>query len=196
MSVRTFEVAEPLVDDAHIAELRRCCDARLSNRGQNPMNRGDVRIFLTDNLGCDGVRSYLKSTALQELVGRFVRRPQLYHEQFVIKRNGPEGNFGWHQDGAYEDTAIDYVAVWLALDATTAENGGLELATEIPGEIMVHRPDRNKDHTFCYQGGSARLSLDAGSAVAFSSSLPHRSGPNTTSMARRAHVSFWTGVEI
>lgn len=96
--------------------------------------------------------------------------------------------FPWHQDNGYTGLPVEHLQLWVALSPSYRDNGGLLVA---PGG---HR--RAADHRWV--GGhveidepAATLAVDAepGDVIAFSSWLPHSTGPNVTDTTRLAYVA-------
>jgi ectoine hydroxylase-related dioxygenase (phytanoyl-CoA dioxygenase family) len=116
----------------------------------------------------------------------------LYWNQTVYK--APEGDkeFPWHQDDGY--TPVDpspYLTIWLAVTEANAENGCISV---LPGShkygLVKHEP--TPFGWACYSADAAdqglRVPVRAGSLIAFSSLLFHKSGPNHSKGMRKAYV--------
>jgi ectoine hydroxylase-related dioxygenase (phytanoyl-CoA dioxygenase family) len=128
-----------------------------------------------------------------DLLGPAVR---FYWDQAVYKKSERPRTFGWHQDNGYgfmEPQA--YLTLWIALTDATRENGCLEV---LPGlhtrGTLAHRVDGEgifldlPDPLPADLPAPLALPLRAGSLVALSSLLPHRTGPNRTPAVRKAYV--------
>jgi ectoine hydroxylase-related dioxygenase (phytanoyl-CoA dioxygenase family) len=128
-----------------------------------------------------------------DLLGPAVR---LYWDQAVYKKSERPRTFGWHQDNGYGFIEPQgYLTFWIALTDATRENGCIEL---LPG---LHRLG-----TLAHNVGGDGIFLDlpdplppglpepiavplrAGSLIAMSSLLPHRTGPNNTPRVRKAYI--------
>ncbi len=135
----------------------------------------------------------LESSALVELrtqvVGPAVR---LYFDQAVYKKPQCEHVVPWHQDNGYnpKDPA-DYVTFWFAMTDTTVANGTIRFQPgrhregpcphwRNPGGYLVCDDDA---------AGGVPVELRRGDAVAFSSLVPHATGPNTTRRVRKAYIA-------
>ena len=121
-------------------------------------------------------------TIAGELLGE---RVTLYKEKVNHKAAGGAG-FAPHQDGIAYAFVSRVITCLVAVDDMTVENGCLEFASYGGDELL---PD---DGDGCINPGIALalhwhpVPVRAGSAIFFSSHVPHRSGPNRTDRPRRA----------
>ncbi|HEU4428982.1 MAG TPA: phytanoyl-CoA dioxygenase family protein [Myxococcota bacterium] len=128
-----------------------------------------------------------------DLLGADVR---LYWDQAVYKKSERPRTFGWHQDNGYGYVEPQgYLTLWIALTDATRENGCLEvlpglhklgtLAHASSGDgIFLDLPEPLPPEL----PAPVALPLRAGSLVAMSSLLPHRTGPNRTPHVRKAYI--------
>lgn len=139
---------------------------------------------------------------VEELLGPDLKA---YAQQLVMK---PPHHGQWqpyHQDGWYFNYApSEGVAVWIALDDATVENGCLWV---IPGShhgpLVNHHVPKDVNHLnagFLEAEGTKRdeglaVPLPAGSAVLFHNRLFHMSGPNKTAFRRRALVTHYASAQ-
>ena len=137
----------------------------------------------------DGLRELLSRSdllgCLEELLGE---PPLLFKEKLNFKLPSGAG-FAPHQDApAFVSFGQTYhITLMLGADATTPENGCLEI---VPGFGREETLPQAEDGTL-REDVVARLSwrplpTQAGDAVLFDSYLPHRSGPNRSGAPRRA----------
>jgi len=123
-----------------------------------------------------------------DLIGPTAR---LYWDQAVYKKSEYPKPFPWHQDNGY--TYVEpqaYLTCWIALTDATTENG---CPWVIPGGhlhgTLAHRPSelgfvcRDEDGA-----GAMPVPARASSIVVFSSLMPHRTGPNLTSIVRKTYI--------
>ncbi len=117
---------------------------------------------------------------------------RLYWNQAVIKAPMTGGSFSWHQDAGYH--AIDpqeYLTLWIPLENATVENGCI---WALPGShkwgLQEHLADAETGDKVGYQGDEdgVPVPIAKGQAIAFSSMMLHRSGPNSTERPRRAYI--------
>lgn len=122
----------------------------------------------------------------------------LFLEQFVVKAAEQGLKFGWHQDSGYLPLKHKpYVTCWVALDDVTEHNGAIAVMPyERAGgrERIEHWREAGTNDMIGYSGDDPGIvvSVPAGSVVAFSSTLLHRSGPNTTPIPRRAWIAQYS----
>ena len=122
----------------------------------------------------------------------------LFWEQFVVKMAEVGTKFSWHQDSGYlkrhfPDYAKPYLTCWCALDDMTEENGTIYvLPYSVAGtrEVVDHEQDDESNDLVGYMGDEPGIPVivPAGSIAVFSTTLFHRSGPNTTDKPRRSYV--------
>lgn len=130
----------------------------------------------------------------------------LFNDQFVVKCGGvpvtTTTSFSWHQDSAYIPYEHQpYLTVWCALDDVTEDNGTVHLLTydEVGTKgVVPHRRDGASNDLVADPGGLAGTpaTLGAGSLACFSSTLLHRSGPNTTARDRRVYVAQYSAAPL
>lgn len=127
----------------------------------------------------------------------------LHNEQFVVKLRDRESNFAWHQDSGYSvfkggaARHAPYLTCWLALDDMSVANGTiyvLPYARAGTKDLLEHRWCDTANAMVGYWGDDPGdpVEVPAGSLVAFSSFLLHRSGPNTTDKPRRSYFIAYT----
>jgi ectoine hydroxylase-related dioxygenase (phytanoyl-CoA dioxygenase family) len=121
--------------------------------------------------------------AVSELFGE---EAVLFKEKINFKLPGGDG-FREHQDvqAGWDDYAGLHITAMVAIDATTPENGSLEMIAGmhrrgVLGEMWAPLTDADTDHA-----EYVPVHCQPGDAVFFDSFAPHRSGPNRTDKARR-----------
>lgn len=122
----------------------------------------------------------------------------LFLEQFVVKAAEQGLKFGWHQDSGYLPLQHKpYLTCWVALDDVTEQNGAIAvLPYERAGGRgrIEHWREPGTNDMIGYSGHDPGVvvSVPAGSVIAFSSTLLHRSGANTTTTPRRAWIAQYS----
>lgn len=137
----------------------------------------------------DGLRDLLARTDLAAVLDELFGEPTvLFKEKLNFKLAGGAG-FAAHQDApAFTSFGQTYhVTLMLSADATTEENGCLEVVDGFCEPRTLPQADDGTLHPDVV----ARLAWHAlptapGDAVLFDSYLPHRSGPNRSRGPRRA----------
>jgi len=119
----------------------------------------------------------------------------LFFEQYVVKAAEKGGQFSWHQDSGYvgHPNHKPYLTCWVTLDDVNEENGTVYLLPyERAGtrDFVLHRRDEASGDSVGYFGDDPGLAIiaPAGSVACFSSTVFHRSGPNTTDKMRRVYL--------
>ncbi len=120
---------------------------------------------------------------------------------FRIKEPGSGTNYSWHQDAARIEVAPCFVIAYLAITASTPENGGLRVVpgshrSVLPFEIIVNddgQAQRKVARTLWVNEGDALdLTLEPGEVTLFSGLLVHGSGPNRSRHRRIAILTDYT----
>jgi ectoine hydroxylase-related dioxygenase (phytanoyl-CoA dioxygenase family) len=192
------EVVAELV--AHLDPLEAKTDAFLRAQPEQRFFIADAGAitFTVNPAGRDArLRELISSRVFAELahdlLGPEVR---LYWDQAVYKKSEKPRTFGWHQDNGYGFIEPQgYLTFWVALTDTTRENGCLEV---LPGlhklGTLAHHTDASGIFLPLPEPlppelpAPVALPVPAGTIVAMSSLLPHRTGPNTTPHVRKAYV--------
>ncbi|MDX2227479.1 MAG: phytanoyl-CoA dioxygenase family protein [Verrucomicrobiae bacterium] len=126
----------------------------------------------------------------------------LFHEQYVIKAAEKGSKFSWHQDSGYvghEHKA--YLTCWCPLDDVNEENGTvyvLPYSRAGTKEMVKHVKEEGSNDLIGYFGNDPGVPVicPAGSVVAFSSKLFHRSGYNRTKNMRRVYLPQYSSEVI
>src|SRR5687768_11148686 len=106
--------------------------------------------------------------------------------------------FSWHQDSGFIDNPhAPYLTCWIALDDVSEANGTVSLlpyARAGTRDVVTHVRDEETNDMIGYSGDDAgdAVVVRAGSIVCFSSTVFHRSGPNTTERMRRVYVAQYS----
>jgi ectoine hydroxylase-related dioxygenase (phytanoyl-CoA dioxygenase family) len=183
----------------------------------------DERDLEMDRLGVDKldldhrgsryfVHAYGKSPAVErflssDLMAQIARAAlgdsvYLFNEQYVVKAAEQGMKFGWHQDSGFIDYAHrPYLTCWIALDDMTEANGTVYLLPYSRAgtrDVVKHVRDQETGDLVGYFGDDAGdpVIVPAGSIACFSTTLLHRSGPNTTDRMRRVYVAQYSAEPI
>ena len=126
----------------------------------------------------------------------------LFNEQYVVKAAEQGMPFSWHQDSGFIDYPHrPYLTCWIALDDMTEANGTVYLLPYSRAgtqDVIKHARDEESNDLIGYFGNDSGdpAIVSAGSIVCFSSTLFHRSGPNTTDRVRRVYVVQYSAEPI
>ncbi|MDZ4742492.1 MAG: phytanoyl-CoA dioxygenase family protein [Verrucomicrobiota bacterium] len=126
----------------------------------------------------------------------------LFHEQYVIKAAEKGSKFSWHQDSGYlGHDHKDYLTCWCPLDDVNEENGTvyvLPYSRAGSRDLVKHVQEEGSNDLVGYFGDDPGIPVvcPAGSVVAFSSKLFHRSGFNRTSKMRRVYLPQYSSEVI
>jgi ectoine hydroxylase-related dioxygenase (phytanoyl-CoA dioxygenase family) len=167
----------------------------LDHRGQRYFLHGyetsaALRPFLTSDLMVQIARAALGDTV------------HLFNEQFVVKAADRGLRFSWHQDSGFIPYPHEpYLTCWIPLDDVDADNGTVWLlpysrAGTHAAVEHVRDPATNDLIGYLGEDPGDPLILPAGSIACFSSTVFHRSGPNTTGRMRRAYVAQYSAQPI
>jgi hypothetical protein len=133
-----------------------------------------------------GLRALLTTGPLLETAGTLLGEPAvLYKEKINYKLAGGAG-YAPHQDAPAYPFIDIHVSCMVAIDDSMAENGCLEVVSGMHHEVLP------TDDVGCIRADVVDalqwdpVEVRAGQTLWFHSRTPHRSGPNTSSVARRA----------
>jgi ectoine hydroxylase-related dioxygenase (phytanoyl-CoA dioxygenase family) len=113
--------------------------------------------------------------------------------------------FSWHQDSGYvkwydpATTHKPYVTCWCTLDDVSEVNGTVYVLPHsragTKDRIIDHKKEEGTNDLIGYFGVDPGdpIIAPAGSIVAFTSYVFHRSGPNTTNRMRRIYLPQYSG---
>ncbi len=207
-----FFVLEDVLPPTDLDALRGECDRLVAERDRE-MDRLGVDAIDLDHRGSRYfIHAYGQSPALErflfsDLMAKIARAalgPEVYlfNEQFVVKAAERGMKFGWHQDSGFIPYPHGpYLTCWIALDGATEANGTVYLLPyQRAGtrEVVEHVRDEETNDLVGYFGDDPGdpVIVPAGSIACFSSTLFHRSGPNTTDEVRRVYVAQYSAEPI
>lgn len=188
--------------DRFIGEI----DAEMDAAGTDVihLNHRNKRYFVANRSARSEVLSSFVYGELMAALCRDTIGPDAWFflEQYVVKFAEVGMTFSWHQDSGYLKSQMPqherpYLTAWCALDDMTVENGTiwvLPFERAGGGAIIDHVLDETTNDWVGYWGDDPGdpVEVPAGSVVAFSSTLLHRSGPNTTHRPRRSFLCQYT----
>jgi ectoine hydroxylase-related dioxygenase (phytanoyl-CoA dioxygenase family) len=149
-----------------------------------------LRRFLASDLMVDVARAALGDTVY------------LFNEQFVVKGAELGMRFAWHQDSGFIDHPHrPYVTCWIPLDDVSESNGTvyvLPFSRAGGRDVVPHVREEGTNDLIGYTGDDPGIPLvvPAGTVVGFSSTLLHRTGPNSTDRQRRVYVTQYSSEPI
>jgi ectoine hydroxylase-related dioxygenase (phytanoyl-CoA dioxygenase family) len=126
----------------------------------------------------------------------------LFNEQYVVKAAERGMKFGWHQDSGFIPYAHPpYLTCWIPLDDVTEANGTVYLLPYSRAgtrDVVEHVRDEETNDMVGYFGDDPGdpIIARAGSIACFSSTVFHRSGPNTTHRVRRVYLAQYSSEPI
>lgn len=135
----------------------------------------------------EGFRQLITTRRMYQAVSELLNEPAvLFKDKINFKLPGGDG-FREHQDvqAGWNEFADVHVTAMVAIDATNAENGSLEMLPGmhrqgILGQMWAPLTDEETGHQ-----PYLAVHCQPGDTVFFDSFTPHRSAPNGTSLARR-----------
>jgi ectoine hydroxylase-related dioxygenase (phytanoyl-CoA dioxygenase family) len=207
-----FFVLERIVPARDLDALRGECQRFIDERDREMDRLGVDTLDLDHRASRYFVHAYGKSPAVERFLssGLMVRIARaalgdtvyLFNEQYVVKAAERGMKFGWHQDSGFIDYAHrPYLTCWIALDDMTEANGTVYLLPYSRAgtrDVVRHVRDRETNDLVGYFGDDAGdpVIVPAGSIACFSTTLFHRSGPNTTDRMRRVYVAQYSAEPI
>ncbi|HLM37673.1 MAG TPA: phytanoyl-CoA dioxygenase family protein [Gaiellaceae bacterium] len=203
-----FFILEMVVSPSDLETLRGECQ-RLIDERDREMERLGVEKLDLDHLGrryfvhayetSPAVRRFLLSDLMAQIAQATLgENVYLFNEQYVVKAAERGMKFGWHQDSGFIDYAHRaYLTCWIALDDVTEANGTVYLLPYSRAgtrDVVEHVRDQESNDLIGYFGDDPGepVVVPAGSIACFSSTLFHRSGPNTTDRMRRIYLAQYS----
>ena len=203
-----FFILDSVVPASDLELLRREC-GRLVDERDREMDRHGVDTLDLDHRGrryfvhaygaSPEVRRFLFSDLMTEIARTALGDTvYLFNEQYVVKAAERGMRFGWHQDSGFVGYPhAPYLTCWIALDDVSEANGTVYLLPyERAGtrDVVEHVRDEQTNAMIGYFGDDAGdpAVVAAGSIACFSSTVFHRSGPNTTDRMRRVSVAQYS----
>ena len=207
-----FFVLEKVLSPSDLETLRGECQRLIDDRDRE-MERLGVETLDLDNLGSryfvhayetsPAVRQFLLSDLMAQIAKAALgENVYLFNEQYVVKAAERGMKFGWHQDSGFIPYAHQpYLTCWIALDGVTEANGTVYLLPYSRAgtrEVVEHVRDEETNDLIGYFGDDPGepVIVPAGSIACFSSTLFHRSGPNTTDHMRRIYLAQYSAEPI
>jgi ectoine hydroxylase-related dioxygenase (phytanoyl-CoA dioxygenase family) len=207
-----FFVLENVVPQHDLQALRAECRRFIDERDEE-MDRLGVDTLDLDHRGSRYfVHAYGKSAAIRrflfsDLMAGLARSTlgetaYLFNEQYVVKAAERGMRFSWHQDSGFiEYPHPPYVTCWITLDDVTEANGTVYLLPYSRAgtrEVVPHVRDAETNDRIGYTGSDPGdpVIAPAGSVACFSSTVLHRSGPNTTDRMRRVYLAQYSAEPI
>jgi len=207
-----FFVLERALPPSDLAGLRGECQRFIDGRNAE-MDRLGVDVLDLDHRGRRYfVHGYGKSAVLRRFLSSdpmvtiatavLGDTVYLFNEQYVVKAAERGMRFGWHQDSGFIGYPHPpYLTCWIALDDVGQANGTvwvLPYSSAGTRDVVEHVRDAATNDMIGYFGDETGdpLVVPAGSIACFSSTLFHRSGPNTTDHIRRAYVAQYSAAPI
>jgi ectoine hydroxylase-related dioxygenase (phytanoyl-CoA dioxygenase family) len=207
-----FFVLEGVVPPDALEVLRNECQRFIDERDAE-MDRLGVDTIDLDHRGQRYfVHTWGKSSAVErflhsDLMLQIARAAlgdsvYLFNEQFVVKAAERGMKFGWHQDSGFIPYPHrPYLTCWIALDDVAEANGTVYLLPYSRAgtrEVVEHVREEQTNDLVGYSGDDPGdpVLVPAGSIACFSSTVFHRSGPNTTDRIRRVYLAQYSGEPI
>ena len=189
-------------------ECQRLIDARERDMDRLGVDKLDLdhrgsRYFLHAYDNSPAVERFLASDLMAQIAQAALGDTvYLFNEQYVVKAAERGMQFSWHQDSGFIDYPHrPYLTCWIALDDMTEANGTVYLLPYSRAgtrEAVKHVRDEESNDLVGYFGNDPGdpVIVPARSIACFSSTLFHRSGPNTTDRMRRVYVAQYSAEPI
>jgi ectoine hydroxylase-related dioxygenase (phytanoyl-CoA dioxygenase family) len=207
-----FFILESVVPDEDLESLRRECQSLIDERDREMDHLGVDKLDLDHRGSRYFLHAYGKSPAVHrflfsDLMAQIAKAAlgetvYVFNEQYVVKAAERGMKFGWHQDSGFIPYAHQpYLTCWIALDDVTEENGTVYLLPYSRAgtrEVVEHVRDEETNDMIGYFGDDPGdpIVVPAGSIACFSSTVFHRSGPNTTDRIRRVYLAQYSAEPI
>jgi 2-aminoethylphosphonate dioxygenase len=173
---------ELLAAPAQPGHVRKYGDDDARARGERLLSR--IEYFYPFHAG---FRELLDSALLRQPAGDALGEPPvLFKDKLNYKLPGTAG-FALHQDlqAGWHAYASELVTLMLSIDATTSDNGCLQLATAQHTQGLLG-PEWEPMRAEALRAPLLEYPTEPGDVVLFSAYTPHASQPNRTAQPRRA----------
>jgi ectoine hydroxylase-related dioxygenase (phytanoyl-CoA dioxygenase family) len=207
-----FFILRKVVSRSDLETLRHECERLIEERDRE-MDRLGVEKLDLDHRGSryfvhayeesPAVRRFLLSNLMAQIAKLTLgENVYLFNEQYVVKAAERGMKFGWHQDSGFIGYAHQpYLTCWIALDDVTEANGTVYLLPYSRAgtrDVVKHVRDQETNDLIGYLGDEPGepVVVPAGSIACFSSTVFHRSGPNTTDRIRRIYLAQYSAEPI
>jgi ectoine hydroxylase-related dioxygenase (phytanoyl-CoA dioxygenase family) len=190
------------------AECRRLVDERDREMDRAGVDRLDLdhrgrRYFVHAYSKSPQIRRFLFSDLMAQIARTALGDTvYLFNEQYVVKAAERGMRFGWHQDSGFIGYPHPpYLTCWITLDDVSEANGTVYLlpyARAGTRDVVAHVRDEETNDMIGYFGDDPGhpVVVPAGSIACFSSTVLHRSGPNTTDRVRRVYVAQYSAQPV
>ncbi len=207
-----FFVLEDVLGSHDLQSLRADCQRFVDLRDAEMDRLGVDRLQLDHRGRRYFVHAYGHSQAAQEflfsdLMATIARATlgesvYLFNEQYVVKAAEQGMKFSWHQDSGFISYHHrPYLTCWATLDDVTEANGTVYLLPYSRAgtrQVVSHIRDEETSDLVGYSGDDPGdpIIAPAGSIACFSSTVLHRSSPNTTGQLRRIYLAQYSAQPI
>jgi ectoine hydroxylase-related dioxygenase (phytanoyl-CoA dioxygenase family) len=207
-----FFILDDVLPTSDLELLRRECGRLVDERDREMDRRGVDKLDLDHRgrryfLHAYGTSPEVRRFLFSDLMAQIARTAlgdtvYLFNEQYVVKAAERGMRFSWHQDSGFIDYPhAPYLTCWITLDDVSEANGTVYLLPyERAGtrDVVPHVRDEETNDMIGYFGDDPGdpVLVPAGSIACFSSTIFHRSGPNTTEHMRRVYVAQYSAEPV
>jgi ectoine hydroxylase-related dioxygenase (phytanoyl-CoA dioxygenase family) len=207
-----FFILDDVLPTSDLELLRRECGRLVDERDREMDRRGVDKLDLDHRgrryfLHAYGTSPQVRRFLFSDLMAQIARTAlgdtvYLFNEQYVVKAAERGMRFSWHQDSGFiAYPHAPYLTCWITLDDVSEANGTVYLLPyERAGtrDVIPHVRDEKTNDMIGYFGDDPGdpVLVPAGSIACFSSTIFHRSGPNTTDHMRRVYVAQYSAEPV
>lgn len=207
-----FFVLDSIVPPSEVEALRGECQRFIDERDREMDRLGVEKLDLDHRGKRYFVHAYGKSRVVREFLfsdlmveiakAALGETVYLFNEQYAVKAAERGMKFGWHQDSGFIPyDHPPYLTCWITLDDVTEANGTVYLlpySRAATRAVLEHIRDEETNDLVGYFGDDPGnpVIASSGSIACFSSTVFHRSGPNTTERVRRVYLAQYSPTPI
>ena len=133
-----------------------------------------------------GLRQLLRTGPIVELAGDLLGEPAVLYKEKINYKPAGGGGYAPHQDAVAYPFVERIITCMIAVDATDAANGALEVVSGEHGALLPVDTTGCIAPDACGDLAWELVPLAAGATLWFHARAPHRSGPNSSTRSRRA----------
>ncbi len=207
-----YFVLERVIPQRYLDNLRSECQRFIDAKNEE-MDRADVEVLGLNHrdrryfISTFGRSQKLREFLFSDVMAAVCRATlggtaYLFNEQYVVKAAEKGMKFDWHQDSGFIDHPHPpYLTCWCTLDDVGEANGTVYLLPYSRAgtrEVVPHVLDEETNDRIGYFGDDPGIPviIPAGSIACFSSTVFHRSGPNTTEQVRRIYLAQYSAEPV
>jgi ectoine hydroxylase-related dioxygenase (phytanoyl-CoA dioxygenase family) len=190
-----YAVYRGVLDPGAVTRLRDCLEPFRARTADNPLSTGGMQFASNVYRDSEELRALSCSPVVVAILDDLGHHDAWLRWDQAVWKAPAAPVFPWHQDNGYTQLGHEHLQLWIPLTEMRRENGGLLV---LPGQHRERYDHRSVGGHVVARIDHDGIAVDAspGDIVAFSSYLPHMTGPNTTTETRLAYVAEFLPLDV